>query len=784
MKKLFLSQICLFLMVVSSFAQNSIQGKSLFNDDWKFLLISDEADYSKEYFATNVDDKEWTAVSLPHTANIEPLLVNDQWQGICWYRKKFDIDKYSKKKRYFIQFEGAMNIIEIWINGKMVKKDQGGYLPTDMEITDYIKSSKNIIAVRLDNRDNAVTGPKPLKILDFNMYGGLYRNAYLIEKNSIYISNPTLVDKVASGGIFVSFPWVEEKESQVKIKTHLVNDNKKATRVTVKHEIFDGKKLIKARENRNVRIEKFSDTENSESIAISKAKLWSPEEPNLYTLKTTILNENDEVIDSQTTRFGIRVFEFKDTNDLYINGKKTFLRGVNRHQEYPFIGYALSDNAQYRDAYKIKQAGFNYIRLSHYPQSPAFMEACDELGLVVADAILGWQFYPATTEFDEHAYYSARKLIRRDRNYACVLSWEVSLNETKMPIEFMANLDQIVHDEYPGKNVYSCGWMNDVYDIYFQARQHRILHKDEMDFSKPYMVSEYGDWEYYSTNAGLNQHQHNKELRYELSSRQLRAYGEKRLLQQAYNLQESHNDNLNYPVYADGYWVMYDYNRGYHHDIESSGIMDIFRLPKFAYSFYGSQADMKDKKSAVLDIATYWDENSPTDVKVYSNAEEVELFLNDESLGRRKPDVDDNTTNLSHPPFTFVIGKFTPGTLRAVAYVKEKEIKTSSVTTPGKAVALKCWVDESGRVLENGVNDVAFLYIAAVDANGTICNSYTEDIKVTLPKGIELMNEGGNIYTEAGIATALIRIGEKKGGFNIEASATDGLTGKGKITVK
>lgn len=773
-------------MAFSSFAQNSIQGKTLFNDSWKFLLVEDEANYSKEYSAVNVDDKEWTPVSLPHTANIEPLLVNDQWQGICWYRKKFNISKYSKDKNYFIQFEGAMNAIEIWINGKFVKKDMGGYLPTDIDITDYIKANGNVIAVRLDNRDNAVTGPKPIKILDFNMYGGLYRNAYMIEKNETYISNPTLVDKVASGGIFISFPTVDSKKSIVEVKTHIVNSSKKKSKFILKHEVMEGKKVVETYTSKSISLDSKSDMENIISIPMKKPNLWSPDEPNLYTLKTTIIEDEKEakVIDEQSTRFGIRVFEFRNTNDLYINGKKTFLRGVNRHQEYPFVGYALSDNAQYRDAYKIKKAGFNYIRLSHYPQSPAFMEACDELGLVVADAILGWQFYPDTKEFDEHAFYSARKLIRRDRNHACVLSWEVSLNETQMPIPFMQSLHDIVHEEYPGKNVYSCGWMSDVYDIYFQARQHRILHKDKMTFSKPYMVSEYGDWEYYSTNAGLNQHQHNKELRYELSSRQLRENGEKRLLQQAYNLQESHNDNLNYPIYADGYWVMYDYNRGYHHDIESSGIMDIFRLPKFSYSFYSSQADLKDKKDAVLDIATYWDENSATDVKVYSNAEEVELFLNGTSLGKQKPDTDENSKNLSHAPFTFDIGKFTPGTLKAVAYVKGKSIKEASVKTPKKEVALKCWADVSGREAKSGVNDVVFFYIAAVDANGTICTSYTKDITVKLPKGAELMNEGGKIYTEAGIATALIRIGDKKGGLTIEATSADGLAGKGKINVK
>ena len=218
------------------------------------------------------------------------------------------------------------------------------------------------------------------------------------------------------------------------------------------------------------------------------------------------------------------------------------------------------------------------------------------------------------------------------------MAWEVSLNETKMPIDFMEVLDSIVHKEYPGENVYSCGWMPEVYDIYFQARQHRILHKDRMTFDKPYIVSEYGDWEYYSNNAGLNQHKMPKNMRLEFSSRQFRKNGEERLLRQARNVQEAHNDNMNIPATGDGYWVMFDYNRGYHDDIEASGVMDIFRLPKFAYYFYSSQRDMKCEEDCVLKIASYWNSKSPTDVKVFSNADEVELYLNGKLIGRQKPD--------------------------------------------------------------------------------------------------------------------------------------------------
>lgn len=763
LKSILTSALAAYLL--SSCGQTVKTDQTDFNNCWTFHLVKDTANFNTDYSKTDNETKNWENVRLPHTANIEPLVVNNQWQGICWYRKTFNISDYSKEKKYFIEFEGAMNIIDIWINNKHIKRDMGGYLPVTADITNHVRAKENTICVRLDNRDNPITGPKPLKILDFNMYGGLYREVNFIEKNNIYISNPSLVDIEAGGGVFITYPYVDAKMSEVKIQTHIINEGAKDKKATLKHIIRKGNEVVK---EFSIDINLPNGKEGVTScntVSINNPSLWSPANPSLYTLQTIISDESGKEIDSQTNRFGIRKFEFKD-NQLYINGEKTYLRGVNRHQEYPYIGYALSDNAQYRDAYKIKKAGFDYVRLSHYPHSPAFMDACDELGLIVVDAILGWQYYADNDEFRNQCYRSAKQLIRRDRNHPCVLAWEVSLNETKMPIEFMEVLDNIVHKEYPGENVYSCGWMPQVYDIYFQARQHRILHKDEMKFDKPYIVSEYGDWEYYSNNAGLNQHKMPKNMRVEYSSRQFRKDGEERMLLQARNVQEAHNDNMNIPATGDGYWVMFDYNRGYHDDIEASGVMDIFRIPKFAYYFYSSQRDITNDSDCILKIASYWDKNSPTDIKVYSNAEEVELRLNGRLIGRQKPDNDKNSTNLKHPPFTFKIDEFEKGELKATAFNKGEKIKEESVFTPEPPVKLDCEIDISGKELEAGCNDVAFLYISAIDRNGTVNPEYTKSINIILPDGIELMNKD-EVKAEAGIATAVIRIDEERGSKKI-----------------
>ena len=719
---------------------------------------------------TGFDDSEWKVVSLPHTARIEPLLVNDLWQGICWYRKKFNLTEEAENKKIIIEFEAAMNHSKVWVNGQLVAEHQGGYLPVVADITGFVRlDQENLIAVQLDNTDNSITGPKPLEILDFCMYGGLYRNARLVLKDKVYISHPILANKIAGGGIFITYPKVSEDESVVQVKTHVVNEYNEPKSVDVIQSVIcDGKQI--AKQKSSVLLGVGEDAEVTEQIQLKSAELWSPSSPNLYQLRTTVLVDG-KTVDQKLTRFGIRELIFKD-KDLYINGQKTFLRGVNRHQEYPFIGYALSDNAQYRDAKKIKDAGFNYIRLSHYPHSPAFMDACDELGLITLDAILGWQFYNDDDQFRAYCYRSATDLIRRDRNHPCVLAWEVSLNETPMPIFFMEELHRIVHTEYPGRHVYSAGWIDEVYDISLQARQHRILHGGyPEDNTKPYMVSEYGDWEYFSDNPGLNQHELNRTKRIETCSRQLRAYGEKRLHQQAYNIQEAHNDNLGIPACGDGYWVMYDYNRGYATDLEASGIMDIFRLPKLGYYFYKSQWDPAEE--IVMHIASYWTPESALDVKVFSNCDQVKLLLNDKIVGDQKPDTDKNSTNLSHPPFTFKIEAFEPGTLKAIGFMNGKAVSEHVVKTPGEPVALKLWLDESGKQPQAGCNDVLFLYVAAVDESGTIVPDFSETIEVAITGDASVMNVD-SIKAEAGIATALIKIGDISGPVTVYAETQSG----------
>jgi len=732
--------------------------KQNFNENWLFKIIENSKKDSL-CFQENKTVSNWQLVQLPHTPKIEPKIVNNQWQGVSRYKKEFNLPKQLKNKKLFFKFEGAMNIAEVWINDKKLIKHHGGYLPFVIDFTEVaLFDSINTILVQLNNKDNPITGPKPLEKLDFNTYGGIYRNVWLIAKNKLHITDPIFENKTASGGVFVTYSKVSEEEATINIKTHIRNETEKTKSFLIRNTLFKNDSTIVSIETENHVLDKNLDKEIIANIEVNNPKLWSPRTPNLYTLKTELI-ENGVVVDFESTRIGIKTMQFVG-QDFYLNGEKTFLRGVNRHQEYPYVGYALSDNANYRDAKKIKEAGFDYVRLSHYPQSNSFMNACDELGLVTIDAILGWQYFSEDKKFQTHIFQTAKDLIRRDRNHASVIAWEVSLNESWMPELFIDSLVNIAKKEYPGNQCFTAGWQSYGYDIYLQARQHRLQHYDP-NLKKPYNVSEYGDWEYYAMNAGLNQDDWNGLLKEERSSRQLRSAGEKALLQQAKNIQEAHNDNLSTPAFADGYWVMFDYNRGYADDLESSGIMDIFRIPKPSFYFYKSQRDYDHPfGKPMVYIANKWKKDSPLDVTVFSNCDEVELFLNGKSVGRKKPDTNRISDNLKHPPFTFNLKSFKKGKLVAKAFIKNKIVVTDIVISPEKPSKIKVVIDDNYIDLKKEDNDVFFVYANVVDENNTVISDFKGNIQFNIEgKGIFI---GENpVKVEAGVASILLKTNTK-----------------------
>lgn len=748
--------------------ENSRQ-KINFGDNWEFQK-------------TNTDDgtfTNWEKVTLPHAVNIEPLVIAKQWQGEAVYRKDFELPD-AKNKKVFLYFEGVMHEAEIIVNGKRIFHHVGGYLPFTLDITGFINSRKpNTITVKTNNLDNPEIPPgKPLDELDFNFYGGIYRNVYLITTSKLHISEAVSAGKLSGGGVLVHFENANKTKADGFLKVQVQNDFEEPKTIYFEAVFSNPKGIETSVKSDRLVLNPRENAELSKTFTMNNPMLWSPENPLLYDLQIRVFG-NGKLLDVKDEKVGIRNIELNE-NGFFLNGEKRYFRGTNRHQEYPFVGYALSDEAQWRDALKIKNAGFDFVRLSHYPHAEAFMDACDALGLLTMNCIPGWQ-YIGDSVFIENSYQDCRDLIRRDRNHPSVVFWELSLNESGMTDEYMESVNKILDEELPFDDAYSAGWIDHAsYDLFIPARQHGQP-PDYWNFYKngqrPVLIAEYGDWEYYAQNAGFNQTQFADLKDEERTSRQLREEGEKRLLQQALNFQEAKNSNQKgIGTIGDANWLMFDYNRGYSPDLESSGISSIFRLPKFAYYFYQSQQSHEVlpieniSSGPMVKIANYWTADSPLKVKVYSNCEEVELSVNGKSVDRQKPVRDAYSSNLNYPPFIFNMEQFEPGTLIAKGMINGEIVASDIVKTPGEAAALLLEVDLSGIPISTEFQDVVFVYARIVDKNGTVVSDADFLIDFTIDGNAEL-NGDNPAQAKAGIATILLQTNGLKDPVKIQATS-------------
>lgn len=767
----------LFNLILCTLSFSQVRSKTNFGNDWEFRREDQPT-------------AGWNKIDLPHTARIEALVVKNQFQGESFYQKKFTISA-KEDENVFLYFEGVMIEAEVAFNGKIIAHHTGGYLPFTLDITSSIKENKeNTLEIKVVNKDNPEVPPgKPLKDLDFNYYGGIYRNVYLIKTKKLHITDAVFANKKASGGIFVNFENISNSEAKGTVKVHLKNNFEQAKNAKIVLSFIDKEGQTQKYETAIKKIPAQSDQEIIQNISIKNPKLWDTTHPNLYQVKVQVYI-GEQLIDENTITTGIRSAEIRE-DGFYLNGKKTFITGTNRHQEYPYLGYALSDEAQYRDAVKIKSAGFDFVRLSHYAQAEAFLKACDELGILVMNSLAGWQFF-GNEKFQEHAYQDIREMARRDRNHPSIVFWENSLNESEMSVDFMNKANMVLKEELPYQRI-SAGWIDHPsYDLFIPARQHAQSPNYWNNYNKgnrKILIAEYGDWEYYAQNAGFNQTEFANLKEEERTSRQLRTFGEKRLLQQAFNYQESSNSNKKGKnTIGEANWLMFDYNRGYSPDIESSGISDIFRIPKFSYYFYQSQRSPYEKLSkkvfsgAMVKIASYNNEKSPLDLKVYSNCDEVELFLNGQLISKNKPLVNKDSEHLKHPPFIFNLTKFEPGTLKAIGYLNGKKVAEDVVKTPEKPVKINISVDTSNVDINKTHPDMVFVYATVTDKNGTLVPDFDGLIQFELDgKNAALVGENP-VKAEAGIATILLRTSSLKKPLKITAKSNNLLTSN--ITLK
>lgn len=701
----------------------------------------------------------WRPVDLPHSPFVADLDGREHWFGLCEYRRAITVGPLAPGARCALHVGAAMHTATVFLDGVAIGANAGGFLPFEVDLPDAVADGRtHDLMLRLDNRHDPDVPPgKPYEELDFCWYGGLYREVELRIRPPVHITEPVAAGEPAGGGVFVRTLAATEQHATLAVRCHVRNHSPEARDLTVRFELRFAGGIVAAAAAKLPVLNAGGAGHVEAQVEVEAPRLWSPRTPHLHELRASVQAADGTELDARRERIGIRRVAFSRSGGFVINGTRLRLRGTNRHQEFPRAGYAAPAAAQYRDARCIKEAGFDYVRLSHYPQSPAFLDACDELGIVVMNCLPGWQ-YLGGEKFRAACFDAARAMIRRDRNHPCVVLWELSLNETAMDADFTAALHAIGHEEYPGDQMFTCGWI-DSYDVFLRSRQHGEIHTWR-NGDKALVVAEYGDWEFFAANDGFDQAAGTGRFAAWSNSRKFRGDGERGLRQQAWNHMVALNDTLASPAVLDGQWSMFDYARGYDPVRAACGVMDVFRLPKFSHHFYRSQRDPHEggehwSGGPAVFIASHWLPDSHLRVPVFTNCETVELRLNGELVPAPERRVMAATQSLPHAPVHFELPRFVPGVLEATGYVDGKPRCTHRVATPGPPVALVLHVGDWGVKPPDGDPDLLIVHAMLRDARGTLCVTESRAITFAVEGAARLLGPA-TLAAEAGIASTVV----------------------------
>lgn len=746
------------------------------------------------------NDKEWNLVSLPDGIEYVPTEASGcvNYQGEVWYRKHFTPEASWKGKQLVLHFEAIMGKSKVWINGTLVNEHFGGFLPVIANVTEYIKYGEdNVIAVWADNSNDPSYPPgKPQDQLDFTYCGGIYRDCWMIVHNNVFITDPNYENETAGGGLFVSFGQISEKSAEVRLDAHIRNLSDKSFSGKVAYQLFDKDNRLVCQADKSFSVSKGKARKTSLTLTVENPELWEPDSPYLYQLHVLIKDKSGQTVDGYRRRIGIRSIEFKGKDGFWLNGKPYPypLIGANRHQDFAVIGNALSNSLHWRDAKKLRDAGLRVIRNAHYPQDPAFMDACDELGLFVIVNTPGWQFWNNEPVFAQRVYSDIRNMVRRDRNHPSVWMWEPILNETWYPEDFAKNVVDILHEEYPypycyaGCDVTAKG--HEYFPIHFTHPLNGAggaFNTATMDPKISYFTREWGDnvddWNSHNSPSRVN-----------------RAWGEVPMLIQAQGYAKT---DYKYTCYDALYrntrqhmggclWHSFDHQRGYHPDPFYGGIMDAFRQPKLSYYMFCSQrpAETNDKLIAengpMVFIANAMTPFSPKDVTVYSNCDEVRLtYCKDgKQLVYKKEKTNEG---MPSPVITFKdvwdvmydkqlarARKHADSYLLAEGLVDGKVVATHKVMPARRPSQIKLWADNEGMQTTADGSDLITVVAAITDDNGNIKRLNNCHIKFEIEGPGELVASEETFTNpravQWGTSPILVRAKAQEGTIKIKAS--------------
>jgi hypothetical protein len=398
--------------------------ESSLNREWKFAL----GDFAGAE-APSFSDGSWSQVGLPHSFS-EPYFASpDFYTGYGWYRKHLLVPPEWMGKRIFLEFDGVFQVAEAFVNGRSVGSHRGGYTGFSLDITDSVHPGDNVLAVRVDNSWNPEIAPRAGEHV---FSGGIYRNVRLVITQPLHVT---------WYGTFVTTPRVSRELGAVNVKTEIRNDSSEPKRCTVESDVVDSADRIVATVKTSQPIAPGAlVTFEQNTPDVAQPELWSPDDPNLYAVVTRVF-DGQTLADRYRTPFGFRWFEWTADRGFFLNGRHRYLQGVNAHQDHAGWGDAVTDAGFERDMKLVKDAGFDFVRGSHYPHAPAFSAACDRLGLLLWSENCFWgtapfqspwgaSAYPPEPEhragFEESVEASLRDEIRIHRNHPSIVVWSLA----------------------------------------------------------------------------------------------------------------------------------------------------------------------------------------------------------------------------------------------------------------------------------------------------------------------------------------------------------------------
>lgn len=712
------------------------QGRILpMNRGWRFLPSVPAGGHEPGF-----DEASMAKVTVPHTNKALPWHNFDdkEYEFVSLYRRKFRLPAAAKGKRIFVDFEGAMTATTVHINGKKLGEYKGGYTPFSFELTDLVSfDGENLLALDVDSTERADIPPFGNQI-DYLTFGGLYRevNLRVVPKSflaNIFAKPKTVLTKPGLDVLcYVDAPGAGQHLEVV---------------------LEDGSKVLsKAKTD-------VSGKETAVSFAsLPHIKLWDLDNPKLYSVRVRLF-ENGQLIDEDTRRFGFRQAEFTE-HGFELNGKPVKLRGLNRHQTFPFVGQAMPKRAQRHDAWILKnELHINIVRTSHYPQSRHFLDACDELGLMVLEEIPGWQ-HIGDQAWQDIAVDNVERMITRDWNHPAIILWGVRINESPDNHDFYTRTNALAHKLDPSRQTggirqgkdYNSEFLEDVFTL--------------NDFGWP-----------------LKPPRHPRQLNTEFCGHMFPTKtidNNERQTEHFIRHARMHDAMLTNPQYSGAIgWCAFDYNT--HNDFGSGdricyhGVMDIFRLPKPAAAFYKSQ--ISPEKEIVLEPGFHWaigDSNEHFGkAMIASNCDHLKLYLLRKGEWKQFAEVDPDRAqfpNLKYAPFTVDIGKtlgWDWGDLKIEGYIGGQLKITRQFSGRGVDRKFEAAADETDLVADGA--DVTRVVFKVTDEFGNVRPFANDAIVLKLEGPADLI--GDNPFALSGGAGAVwIKAREEAGTATLTAT--------------